>query len=181
MLSSNFNRLGLDPKAIFYANYLWWSQGEGAADDWIKRYRSGRISPWLPRSLEQTEVSREAEEEAERFYRKEQAPREIPVNLTRVEQNRWFNKELFTYQARIALLMRMLEMAGFPAPSPQFDDLERVAIGMLKERDREAYLNYLNAQSTFERMRKAIGIVIEGDGAEPTATGATIAEKNKPE
>jgi hypothetical protein len=181
MLSVTLYRLGLDARARFYAEYLWWEKGEQAADEWIKRYKGSYDAPQPPGDDGPTwsgpyREARKAREEMEKFYRRE--PREIPVNLTRVEQTRWFNKELFTYQARIALLMRMLEMAGFPAPSPQFDDIERVAIGMLKERDREVYLNYLQAQSAFERMRKAIGIAIEGDGAEPMATGATIAKES---
>lgn len=179
MLSYTLYRLGLDARARFYAEYLWWSEGEQAADEWIKRYKGGYDAPppgadgptWSSPYRE----ARKAREEMEKFYRRE--PREIPVNLTRVEQNRWINKELFTYNARIQLLMKMLEAVGFPSPSPQFDDLERMAIGMLEERDREVYLTYLAGQSAFKRLSMQIGMEIEGDGAKPTATGATIAER----
>jgi hypothetical protein len=176
MLSYTLYRLGLDASARFYAEYLWWSEGEQKADEWIKRYKGGYDAPQSPFGAdgptwsEPYREARKAREEMEKFYRRE--PREIPVNLTRIEQNRWVNKELFTYQARIALLMRMLEMAGFPAPSPQFDDLERVAIGMLEERERETYLAYLRTESEFKQLSMQIGMAIEGDGTEPTATGA---------
>jgi hypothetical protein len=169
-------RLGLDASARFYAEYLWWSEGEQKADEWIRKYKGhskfvGHSGPMIAYpGTPEYEVHQEAQEEMERFYR-----REAPINLTRVEQYRHFNQTAFQMQARIALLMRMLEMVGFPTPSPQFDDLERAAIGMLKGRDREAYLEYLRGQSEFKRLRMQIGM--DGDGAEPTATRAMIENK----
>lgn len=91
----------------------------------------------------------------------------------------WFNQRAFTDNARIQLLMKMLEATGFPSPSPQFEDLERVAIGMLQERDREVYLSHLRAQSEFKRMQMQVGIGIKGDGDKLTATRATIEEKKE--
>jgi hypothetical protein len=69
---------------------------------------------------------------------------------------------------------RPVFIAGFPAGSPDFAVLKGQALGEMQERDRAHYLAYLDAQAAFERMKNQI----EGDGVEPTATGATIAEKN---
>jgi hypothetical protein len=47
--------------------------------------------------------------------------------------------------------MQMLEIAGFPARSEAFDELERLALEKISERDRAAYLAYLGAQAAGER------------------------------
>lgn len=77
MINVAFYRLGLDKEANFYACYLWWRDGEQAADDWIRRYKGDSFSyaPGRPRiaypgSPEQR-IHREAEEEMERFFAKE--------------------------------------------------------------------------------------------------------------
>jgi hypothetical protein len=65
-------------------------------------------------------------------------------------------------------------IAGFSARSQEFADLVQHATEKLRERDRYYYLAYLDVQAHFERMKKHI----EGDSAEPTATGMKIAEAN---
>jgi hypothetical protein len=71
--------------------------------------------------------------------------------------------------------MQRFELTGFPARSEEFAELERRVIEKIGERARAYYLAYLDAHARFERMKKQL----ESDGAEPTATGATIAERNK--
>jgi len=171
MLDVTLYRLGLDARARFYAQYLWWTEGEQAADEWIRRYKGGsanfrRHSHIAYNDSPEKRMHDEAEAEMERFYRKEQAPRENSYGI---------NYRVFEADARWALAMMMLEVAGFPARSEQFAGLERQAVEKLRERDRYYYLAYLDAQAAFEAIKKQI----KGDGAEPTATGAKIAERNK--
>jgi hypothetical protein len=72
-------------------------------------------------------------------------------------------------------MMQMLELAGFPAHSETFAELERQAIEKLKERERENYLAFLQSDAYFKRFKKEY----HGDWpAEPTATVVTIARKN---
>jgi hypothetical protein len=178
MLNVTFYRLGLDPKAIFYANYLWWSEGEQKADEWIRRYKAeNRFAPQPPPEAGSPMIwsgdymeAREARKEMERFYR-----REIKVEFTRVEKNYWINQALALADAHRALLTQMLQLAGFPAKSPEFTVLQGKALGEMQERERAHIMAYMDA----ERVRSEIAEKILGDGAEPTATGATIAERNK--
>jgi hypothetical protein len=74
----------------------------------------------------------------------------------------------------------MLQLVGFPAVTLDFAVLQGRALREMQERDRAHYLAYLRTQSEFERLRKAIGMEIEGNGSErPTALSSIIAEKNE--
>jgi hypothetical protein len=70
---------------------------------------------------------------------------------------------------------KMLELTGFPARSEAYQELERRAIAALRMRTQEDYLAFLQAEMRFDRFRREC----QGDGAEPTVTEATIAERNK--
>lgn len=101
----------------------------------------------------------------ERFYRQESSAGE--------RRARHFNQAEFETNAKIALLTQMLEILCFPASSPEFAKLERQAIGISRSSPAH-YLAYLDAQAAFEGMKKHL----KGDGAESTATEATIAKEN---
>jgi len=76
MLNVTFYRLGLDARARFYAQYLWWTEGEQSADEWIKRYNGNYDAPQSPPGadgptwLSPYREARKAREEMEKFYRK---------------------------------------------------------------------------------------------------------------
>jgi hypothetical protein len=174
MLNRTLYIFGLDAPARFYACYLWWKDGEQAAEEWMGRYL---VSNWGPidkhPNLAGWNTRRKAREEMERFFRKEQpndgVRLEIPVMTTlKRAADYQLNYRIFEADARFHVAMQMLELAGFPARSEAFAELARKALEKISERDRTYYLAYRGAQAPFQKKKQEL----EGDRSEKMATEA---------